>query len=87
MDCKHGTEYDAQILFSLRWRHRLVKTLQGYIEKFLHHLITNNALAGGYSIPNELGCPPRFCYGILIEGINKNVGIEKELTVHSFRPG
>jgi hypothetical protein len=34
-----------------------------------------------------LGCPPRFCYGILIEGISKNVGIEKELTVHSFRPG
>src|SRR5437667_5928478 len=67
--------------------HGLRKAAQRNIEELLHHLIADNSAARVDSPsdqPRRLRC---FLWRSRVEGIHKDVCIEKEPTAHSARPG
>ena len=80
------TKRGRQILFRVWAAHGLRKAAQRNVKELLHHLIADNSAARLDSLsdqPRGLRC---FLRRICVEGIHKDVCIEKELTAHSSRP-
>src|SRR5713101_5567034 len=64
-------------------RHRLRVAADGNIEELLDNLIANNALAGGYPAVDQIQSEDSFLRHAWQHGVNKNVGVDKKVIVHS----
>ncbi len=73
-------------MFSFRWRERLGKTAERYLEEFLNYLVTHYSFPGFDCATDQLGGDTGFFRSGRVKGINKDVGIEEKLSAHSFRP-
>ena len=82
-----------QILFGLMCLKRLCKAPQGYVEKLLDNLIADDPFSGGNSPTDQFGGAKGFRRCGAIEGVDEDIGVEKEPGVlilhflHSFRRG
>jgi len=85
MDSEQRVKDRAQILISLRWLHRLGEPPQGHIEEFLDDLIADDSLLRRQRVANDLCGFSGFDGVALVEGIDKDVRVQKESIVHSIR--
>ena len=70
-----------------RHGHRLGKAPKGNVEKLLCHLVADDSLPRGYRPSNQLGRPPSLRWHASVEGVNEDVRVEEEPTVHSSHSG
>src|SRR5690349_469461 len=86
VDRQQWTKHSKQVLFGFSNRHWLREAAEGNIEELLDDLIADDSFPRVGSTPNQMHGLPRFCGCVLVEGVNENVGVEKESSAHSSRP-
>lgn len=78
-------KHSGQILLGFRDGHGLGEAPQSNIKELLEHLIADDSLACGYCPENQLSGYPSLRRSAPVERVDKEVGVEEESTVHSFR--
>jgi hypothetical protein len=86
MDGKQRAKRGGQKLFRFRVGQWMYKASQRHIEKFLNDLVADDSVSGSDCLANELSGACRFFRGILVEGVYKDVGVQKKPNAHSSRP-
>ena len=85
MNGEERPEGQGEDLFGFSSGHRRSKPAECDTEKLLDNLKADDSLAGFQRMIDKTGCNDPFCGSGTAQFIDKDIGVEEESIVHSFR--